>query len=116
MNTRAAAQRFADTWRHGWAHHDVDAIMTLYADDAEHTSMPFRPPHQGKTAIAEYITWSFAEEHRPDVTFEPPLVDGRQAAIEYQVKDGETTLAGCVFVTFDDRGLAVRTRDYWHQA
>ncbi|MEO3889976.1 nuclear transport factor 2 family protein [Nonomuraea sp. B5E05] len=118
MNTRAAAQRFADTWQHGWTHHDTDAIIALYRDDAVHTSMPFRPPHQGKPAIADYITWSFSSETDPHVTFATPLVDGDQAAIEFHVDalvDGQaTTLAGCVLVHFDPDGLVVRTRDYWH--
>lgn len=118
MNARAAAQRFADTWQHGWTHHDVEAVAALYAEDAEHTSMPFRPTHQGKQAIVDYIRWSFAEETDPQVRFGTPLVDGDQAAIEFRVQAQENgkpvTLAGCVFVRFDRDGLAVQTRDYWH--
>ncbi|WP_336206893.1 nuclear transport factor 2 family protein [Nonomuraea sp. LPB2021202275-12-8] len=118
MDTRTAAQRFADTWQHGWTHHDVDAITTLYSDDAVHTSMPFRPPHQGKQAIADYIHWSFSGESTPHVTFTTPLVDGDQAAIEFRVhtteNDQPVTIAGCVFARFNRDGLAVQTRDYWH--
>lgn len=116
MDARAAAQRFADTWQHGWTHHDVEAITALYADHAQHTSMPFRPPHRGKPAIADYIRWSFADENAPHVRFSTQLVDGNSAAIEFRVTDGDTTLAGCVFVTFDEHGIAVQTRDYWHQS
>lgn len=118
MDTRAAAQRFADTWQHGWRHHDAAAITALYRDDAVHTSMPFRPPHHGAAAIADYIAWSFAGESDPEVTFSAPLVDGDQAAIEFRVRAYDhgrpVTLAGCVFAQFDPDGLAVRTRDYWH--
>lgn len=118
MDTRAAAQRFADTWQHGWAHHDTDAIVALYRDDAVHISMPFRPPHEGRAAIADYVRWSFTGETDPQVTFAAPLVDGDQAAIEFRVHalddDRPVTLAGCVLVRFDADGLAVRTRDYWH--
>ena len=115
MDPRSAAQRFADTWQHGWTHHDVDTIMNLYADDAIHTSMPFRPPHRGKQAIADYIRWSFTEEgDNPHVTFATPLIDGHQAAIEFRVHDQTSTLAGCVLATFNPDGLAVETRDYWH--
>jgi ketosteroid isomerase-like protein len=115
MDPRTAAQRFADTWQHGWTHHDVEAITALYADDAVHTSMPFRPPHLGKDQIGDYIRRSFETERSPRVRFSTPLVDGPHAAIEYHVVAGETTLAGCVFVTFDADGLAVQTRDYWHE-
>lgn len=118
MDTRAAARRFAETWQQGWTHHDVEAIAALYADDAEHTSMPFRPAHQGKQAIIDYIRWSFAAETSPRVHFGTPLVDGDRAAIEFRVESHEdgkpVTLAGCVFATFTPDGLAVRTRDYWH--
>ncbi|MEU7002645.1 hypothetical protein [Nonomuraea sp. NPDC046570] len=48
MDTRAAARRFADTWQHGWTHHD--AITALYTDDVHH-SMPFRAPHHGKKTL-----------------------------------------------------------------
>jgi ketosteroid isomerase-like protein len=118
MDTRAAAKRFADTWQHGWTHHDTAAITALYRDDAVHTSMPFRPPHHGKQAIADYITWSFTGETDPHVTFATPIVDGDQAAIEFRVHAHDNgrpvTLAGCVFARFDTNGLAVQTRDYWH--
>ncbi|MFI6317209.1 nuclear transport factor 2 family protein [Nonomuraea sp. NPDC050556] len=118
MNTRDAAQQFADTWQHAWTHHDPDTIATLYTDDAQHTSAPFRPPHQGKQAITDYIRWSFSTETNPHVHFGTPLVDGDQAAIEYHVtahENGEpVTLAGCVFIYFNQDGLAVKTRDYWH--
>lgn len=118
MNTRAAAQRFADTWQHGWTHHDTDRITTLYHHDAVHTSMPFRPPHRGRGAIADYIRWSFSTETAPQVTFATPIVDGDQAVIEFRVHaidDGAPiTLAGCVIARFDPDGLAVQTRDYWH--
>jgi ketosteroid isomerase-like protein len=120
MDTRTAAQHFADTWQHGWTHHDDAAIIALYSDDAVHTSMPFRPPHHGKHAIADYITWSFADEADPHVTFATPIVDGDQAAIEFRVHTLDNgrpvTLAGCVFARFNPDGLAVQTRDYWHTA
>ncbi|MEV0597004.1 nuclear transport factor 2 family protein [Nonomuraea cavernae] len=118
MNPRTAAQRFADTWQHGWTHHDVDSILTLYADDAVHTSMPFRPPHRGRGAIADYIRWSFTNETDPRIIFATPIVDGDQAAIEFHAhtidNGAPVTLAGCVFARFNPDGLAVQTRDYWH--
>ncbi|MBT2225386.1 nuclear transport factor 2 family protein [Nonomuraea sp. NEAU-A123] len=118
MDTRTAAQNFADTWQHGWTHHDADRIAALYSHDAVHTSMPFRPPHRGRGAITDYIRWSFSTETAPQVTFATPIVDGDQAVIEFRVHatdDGTPiTLAGCVIARFDTDGLAVQTRDYWH--
>ncbi|MDF5757063.1 nuclear transport factor 2 family protein [Spongiactinospora sp. TRM90649] len=120
METRKAARRFADTWRSGWAGHDVEAILALYAEDAVHRSMPFRPEHRGRAAIGEYVRWSFAEETVVRVDFGTPMVDGDTAVAEFRVhslENGEPiTLAGCVIARFDANGLAVETRDYWHTA
>ncbi|WP_062349948.1 nuclear transport factor 2 family protein [Herbidospora yilanensis] len=116
MNTREIARRFAQTWQTGWAVHDVDLLLSLYAPGIVHHSMPFREPHRGLDALREYLTWSFAEEDVLDVRFGEPLVDGDTAAIEFRVRAREGELAGCVFVTFDAEGLAVATRDYWHMS
>ncbi|MGY4981874.1 nuclear transport factor 2 family protein [Streptomyces sp. 900105755] len=121
MDTREAAERFVRVWERGWAAHDVDALLALYAEDCVHRSMPFRAPHRGRDELAAYLRWSFEAERVTDVRFSAPLVgpDG-VAAAEFRVRSEEegasVTLAGCVFVRFDGRGLAVETRDYWHTA
>ncbi|MFD4506083.1 nuclear transport factor 2 family protein [Streptomyces sp. NPDC058457] len=121
MDTREAAERFVRVWERGWAAHDVDALLALYAEDCVHRSMPFRAPHRGRDELASYLRWSFEAERVPDVRFSAPLVgpDG-VAAAEFRVRSEEegaaATLAGCVFVRFDAQGLAVETRDYWHTA
>ncbi|WP_406010595.1 nuclear transport factor 2 family protein [Streptomyces sp. NBC_00637] len=121
MDTRAAAERFVAVWERAWASHDVPALLELYAETCVHRSMPFRAPHRGRAELEAYLRWSFAAERVTDVRFSPPVVgaDG-VAAAEFRVlseEDGAaTTLAGCVFVRFDDAGLAVESRDYWHTA
>ncbi|MFE3186071.1 nuclear transport factor 2 family protein [Streptomyces violascens] len=121
LDLAAAARRFVTTWEAGWARHDVDAILELYADDIVHTSMPFRPPHRGRAELADYLRWSFEGERVQEVRFGEPVVGrGRLAVAEFRVLafEGEApvTLAGCVFVRFGADGLAVETRDYWHTA
>lgn len=121
MDTAEAARRFVETWERGWARHDVPALLALYAEDCVHRSMPFREPHRGRAALAGYLRWSFEDERPLDVRFGPPLIgpDGLAVA-EFRVvaeEGGEvSTLAGCVFARFRDDGLAVETRDYWHQS
>lgn len=121
METGVAAERFVRVWERAWAAHDVPALLELYAEDCVHRSMPFREPHRGRDGLAEYLRRSFAEERVTDVRFSAPVVgpDGIAVA-EFRVlaEDGgsASTLAGCVFVRFDDTGLAVETRDYWHVA
>ncbi|KOG43599.1 nuclear transport factor 2 family protein [Streptomyces resistomycificus] len=119
MQTREAAERFVRVWERGWAGHDVDALLELYAEDCVHRSMPFREPHRGRAELAGYLRRSFAEERVTDVRFSPPLVGpGGVAVAEFRVLATEcgepSTLAGCVFVRFDAAGAAVETRDYWH--
>jgi ketosteroid isomerase-like protein len=116
MEVRAAAARFAEVWQECWVSENVEAITALYAEDCVHRSMPFREPHSGKQAFADYLRWSFADEHAASVRFSTPIVDGDRAAIEFWVTfDGGGTLAGCVFARFRD-GLVIETRDYWHPA
>ena len=121
METREAAERFVRVWERAWAEHDVDALLELYAEDCLHRSMPFRAPHRGREALAAYLRWSFAKERVTDVRFSAPVVGQDGVAVaEFRVlaeEGGEpSTLAGCVFVRFDDAGLAVEARDYWHTA
>ncbi|MER6125737.1 nuclear transport factor 2 family protein [Streptomyces sp. NPDC001795] len=121
MDTAEAARRFVRVWERAWAAHDVEAILALYARDCVHRSMPFRAPHRGRAELSAYLRWSFAGERTLDVRFSEPLVgpEGRAVA-EFRVLAEEdatpSTLAGCVFVRFDEEGLAVETRDYWHTA
>ncbi|MEU9453345.1 nuclear transport factor 2 family protein [Streptomyces sp. NPDC048277] len=119
MDTREAAERFVRVWERGWAAHDVDALLALYAEDCVHRSMPFRAPHRGRDELAAYLRRSFDGERVTDVRFSAPLVGPDGVAVaEFRVFSEEegaaATLAGCVFVRFDTRGLAVETRDYWH--
>ncbi|WP_367325221.1 nuclear transport factor 2 family protein [Streptomyces sp. HUAS ZL42] len=121
METHAAAERFVRVWERAWAAHDVDALLGLYAEQCVHRSMPFREPHRGREALAEYLLWSFAAERVTDVRFSPPVLGQDGVAVaEFRVLADEggapTALAGCVFVRFDDAGLAVESRDYWHTA
>ncbi|WP_338703097.1 nuclear transport factor 2 family protein [Streptomyces sp. Q6] len=121
METAEAARRFVAVWQAGWARHDVEALVALYAADCVHRSMPFREPHRGRAALAAYLRWSFEDEVPLDVRFGPPVVGSDGVAVaEFRVLAEEgghaSTLAGCVFVRFDADGLAVETRDYWHTA
>jgi ketosteroid isomerase-like protein len=122
MDTRAAADRFARTWEESWLHRDVAAIAALYAEDCVHRSMPFRPVHEGRAAVVDYVSWSFSVEEATEVRFGRPMVDGDLAVVEYwatavEQEDAKpVTLAGCGLLRFDPDGLVVEARDYWHVA
>jgi hypothetical protein len=61
-----------------------------------------------------------SEHEEPDVRFGAPHVaaDGR-AAVEYWAvvrgDEGESTIAGVALLAFDETGLVVEQRDYWHE-
>ena len=121
MDTRAAADRFARTWQEAWRQHDVDAIAALYAADCTHRSMPFRPVHEGRAAVADYVRWAFSTRTRPSCVLAPRWWTAtwpRWSTGRPRSSDGAqpATLAGVGLLRFDADGLVVEARDYWHTA
>ena len=118
MDAAAAARAWADQWARAWAAHDVDAIVTLYADDVVFRSAPFREAHKGRAGVRGYVAWAFADEDAVDVRFgEPVVADGDRAAVEYWAvvtsAGREETLAGIAVLTFGADGRVTSQRDYW---
>jgi len=112
VNTREAAQWWADVWERGWREHDADAITVLYADGAFWQQHPFREPEPG------YLVRVFAEEESAECQFGRPIVDGDQAAVPWSAQtrlvDGDTEdLAGVSLLRFDASGLVLEHRDFW---
>jgi predicted SnoaL-like aldol condensation-catalyzing enzyme len=114
MDTREAAQRWADVWERGWREHDADAISALYAEGALWQQHPFREPEQG------YLDRVFAEEESAQCQFGAPIVDGDRVAVHWtaqtRLTDGSTEdLAGVSLLRFRADGLVVEHRDFWSQ-
>jgi hypothetical protein len=114
VDTRQAAQRWAEVWERGWREHDAAAIAALYAEGAFWQQHPFRDPEQG------YLTRVFAEEESAQCRFGTPIVDGDQAAVSWtaqtRLKDGGTEdLAGVSLLRFSTDGLVVEERDFFTQ-
>ena len=120
MDTRAAAARWADTWRRAWEALEIDPIAALYAADARLTTQPFRAVDLGRAGVTEYVTGAFAEERDVRAWFGTPVVDGDRASVEWWaalLEDGaEVTLAGTSSLQFDADGLVVAQRDTWNMA
>lgn len=122
MDTSTAAERFARTWEAGWADGQVEPIAALYAEDAVHRSMPFRPEHRGRAAVVEYVRWAFSSERATGVRFGEPVVAGALAVVEYwatlveEAGGTPVTIAGCALLRFRPDGLVVEARDYWNLA
>jgi hypothetical protein len=111
MDTRQAAQRWADVWQRGWPAHDESAISALYADGALWQPHPFQDPDPG------YLARVFAEEESAEVQFGTPIVDGDRAAVPWTAQtklvSGSTEdLAGVSVLRFDASGLVTEERDF----
>ena len=114
MDTRQAAQRWADVWERGWPAHDEAAISALYAEGAFWQQHPFRDPEPG------YLARVFPEEESTQCQFGAPLVDGDQAAVPWSAQTrladgGSEDLAGVSLLRFGPDGLVVEQRDFWNQ-
>ena len=112
METREAAQRWADVWEQGWREHDAQAISALYADGAYWQQHPFREPEPG------YIARVFDEEESARCEFGTPIVEGDRAAVSWSAQTKLTSgeaedLVGVSLLQFDADGLVVQQRDIW---
>ncbi len=72
--THEEAARFASDWVEAWNRHDIDAVLTHYADDFEMTSPMIQQvlgiesdTLKGKKAIGDY--WRAALSKVPDLAF-----------------------------------------------
>jgi ketosteroid isomerase-like protein len=112
VDTREAAQRWADVWECGWPEHDTEAVGALYADDAHWQQHPFSEPEPG------YLARVFDEEESASCEFGTPIVDGDRAAVEWSAKTtltdgGSEDLVGVSLLRFDRDGRVVKQRDIW---
>jgi nuclear transport factor 2 (NTF2) superfamily protein len=112
VNTREAAQRWANVWERGWRERDPDAIVALYAPDAFWQQHPFREPEPG------YVARVFDEEESARCEFGTPIVDGDRVAVTWSaqttlVDGGTEDLVGVSLLRFDDDGLVAEQRDIW---
>ena len=109
------AKRWADAYKRAWEAHEPDAAGALYRRDCVFRSAPFREPGDP----LDYARRVYAEARAENVHFGEPVEEGDRAAVEWWatlvMPDGEAeTIAGCSMLRFDDEGLVVETRDYWH--
>jgi len=113
VDTREAAQRWAEVWERGWREHDAAAIAALYAEGAFWQQHPFHEPEQ------DYLARVFAEEESAECRFGRPIVDGDQAAVPWTaqttlIDGGAEDLAGVSLLRFNSGGLVVEERDFWN--
>jgi SnoaL-like domain len=119
MDVQAAARRWAETWERAWRQRNVEAIASLYAEDALYRALAFREPDRGIAGVRRYLEENFAIEEEIECSFGEPIAAGRRAAVEWWgtwIEEGRRlTLAGTTVLRFDSDGHVVDHRDYWNQ-
>jgi ketosteroid isomerase-like protein len=117
MIDRAAGQRFADEWIAAWNSHDLDRILTHYADDFEFTSPVIvevmgEPSGtlRGKPAIRTY--WSKALARVPELRFTltEVMCGIRSVVINYVRHDGRHASE---WFELDANGVVVRSAAHY---
>jgi hypothetical protein len=119
VDVEAAARRWQHTWQRGWRDRDVEAIASLYADDAVYRALAFREPDRGIAGVRRYLEENFGVEEQIECWFGEPIAAGNRAAVEWWgtwIENGQRlTLAGTTVLRFDSNGQVVDHRDYWNQ-
>ncbi|MDQ3491791.1 MAG: nuclear transport factor 2 family protein [Chloroflexota bacterium] len=111
-------QDVLERYKRAWEARDVDAVMELYAPDAEHRDDPFREPHQGSNAIRGM--WNDIASNEVNVEFDAERiwVSGRTVLASWHAAYTDATNGDRVrmrgFATFelDAGGLIERLREW----
>ena len=107
-------------YRRSWEQADAEAAASLFTEDATYRSNIFETPYGGREGVTAY--WESVTSSQSDVSVRMgrPFSDGSRVAVEFwtamRVDGGETALAGCLLLDFDESGLCRRLREYWNFA
>ncbi|MCY7416995.1 MAG: nuclear transport factor 2 family protein [Chloroflexi bacterium] len=101
-----------------WERRDVDAVMTLFREDAEYRPDPFEPAMVGDVAIREY--WNQAAATLGNVEFdaERVWVNGHtvigtwHGAVTRRATAERVRLRGTMTLELDDTGAVTRWREW----
>jgi hypothetical protein len=114
METEAAARRWVAGWSQAWPAADADAVASLYADDAQFRSQPFRDLQSPRA----YAEWTLSEQDEAACWFGEPIVSGDRAVVEYwgivRYQGADETIAGVALLRFGPDGLVTEQHDYWN--
>jgi ketosteroid isomerase-like protein len=114
VETETAARRWVEGWSRAWPAADADAVASLYAEDAQFRSQPFRELQSPRA----YAEWAFSEQDEADCWFREPIVAGDRAIVEYwgivRFQGRDETIAGVALIRFRPDGLVAEQYDYWN--
>lgn len=120
--TRDWVSRWAAAYRTLWTAADPDGVADLCAEEVAYRTQVFRDPEKGRDAVREYTDMAFESEDDRTVAFGRPFADDGTAAVEWwctftdldENPPAPATIAGCSIQTYDNDGLVLTSRDYWH--
>src|SRR5438876_12054732 len=108
-STRLLVNRWIRSYTKAWLKKDAKAIASLYTQDANYHSHPFRPVTHGKKSILDYTLGASDVGQVYEVRFRKPVVEGSRAALVYwtTMKDKveDVTHPGCVMLHFAKNGV-----------
>jgi SnoaL-like domain len=109
---------WVEGYRVAWETMDGNAAAALFTGDARYRSNIFEEPHAGRAGIEAYWADVTAGQSEVAVRMGSPVVEGSRAVVEFwttMLAGGEPlTLPGCLLLHFDDDGLCMDLREYWH--
>jgi ketosteroid isomerase-like protein len=78
VDVKSAARRWAETWQRAWPAKDVEAIASLYAEDALYRALVFREPDRGVAGVRRYLAENFAIEEDVECRFGESIARSRR--------------------------------------
>ncbi len=120
MITEERAQQFAEEWIAAWNAHDLERVMSHYADDVEYFSMFLLRLTDSKTGrldgkenVKAYLAKGLAAY--PDLQFKLINVFVGVASVVLHYQSVNNLIAAEVF-ELNERGLAARVQCHYYQA
>jgi hypothetical protein len=111
-------QEWIESYGRAWEAADEELIVSLFSEDAEYRSSPFRKAFVGHDEIRAYWRRGAGGQRETRVRMGRPFVDGDRVAVEWwttMIDDGEqVTLPGCLLLRFGPDGRCSHLREYWH--
>lgn len=122
MMTPAQFDYWLRRYGRAWIDPDPEAIVAIFARDAEYHEVPFAPPMVGQEAIRHYWTVG-ARDGQRDISFETtPIALGCdrgyahwRASFEREATGAFVELDGVLAARFDDAGRCREFREWWHR-
>jgi hypothetical protein len=107
-----------EAYGRAWQTGDDELMASLFTEDANYRSAPFREPFRSRDEIRAYARRNADTQRDKHVRMGRPFIDGSRVAVEWwttMVESGEAvTLPGCLLLRFEADGRCSELREYWH--